>query len=92
MRSFTNLAAVALLPAAAFAATFNVVVGGPGILKYNPEFVVSAVVHLSWRLAELPLILDCCPRGRCSLHFQAEKSHCNPIHFCEPVPACFGWL
>ncbi|KAG5221259.1 hypothetical protein IMY05_C4449000500 [Salix suchowensis] len=30
---------------AAYAATFDVVVGGPGILKYNPEFVVSAVVQ-----------------------------------------------
>ncbi|KAG9225921.1 hypothetical protein CCMSSC00406_0006457 [Pleurotus cornucopiae] len=42
MRSFTNLAALALLPAAAYAATFDVVVGGPGILKYNPEFVTAA--------------------------------------------------
>lgn len=45
-----TLALLAIIPVTfVFAAEHQVVVGGPGILRYNPEYVVS-IVHLNYVL------------------------------------------
>jgi len=41
MRHFALSALVLAVAQPALSETFNVVVGGPGVLKFNPPFVVS---------------------------------------------------
>lgn len=87
MKFFSAVAGVALLSLAAIpvrGAVHSVTVGGPGILQYTPQFVVSfAIVHQDGLAAHDRL--DCRPGRYSRFHVQAEKPHCYTIYTCEPM-------
>lgn len=69
------------------AAQFNVTVGGPGGIKFSPEFVVSDVEY-SGVWPPLKRRFPDCPSGRCcGLHLPTEKPHRHPVYFRQPLPA-----
>lgn len=66
----------------ALGAQFNVTVGGPGVLKYDPPFVVRVDLIRRHELAGLIAlnITDCCRRRHSALHIQAEEPHSHAVH------------
>lgn len=62
-------------------AVHNVTVGGPGILKYDPEFVVSTFSGLSYNNARLliELLVECGPGRPDHLHLPAEEPHRDAV-------------
>ncbi len=82
---FAKLTAIAALFALAAPVTrgavHNVTVGGPGILKYDPEFIVSAPDDLLRNTTSLltRLRIECRPRRPDHLHLPAEEPHSDAV-------------
>lgn len=66
-----------------------VIVGGTGIIAYNPPFVVRAQI-VSFTPCPHRMPLDCRPGGYSHLHLHAEESHCHAVHLCEPLRSGTG--
>lgn len=70
------------------ATQFQVTVGGPGILQFSPEFVVSIGVSLSKPMSSADIPVECECWGYNPFLLQAGESHRITVFPQQPVPAC----
>lgn len=92
-----KLLATLLLTAGTFSqvlgADHPVVIGGPGILKFTPPFVVRLkCIYFREAVLMMVLIIERCCRRHYYFHVQAEKPYCDSVNIRESLFAHAGWF